>query len=189
MPEELAENMENMENEERILAEVTPSISRRAIAVFMLLALGGVLIYVTFSTPPQSLIWRSVFVVAGIGALVVADTLRRATAFRIIMTHDEIRDTQGRVLCRMDDITAVEKSAFAFKPSNGFLLVTKQPQSRVWAPGLWWRFGRKVGVGGVTSAAQGKYMADLVSLKLRGDLEKLHPRDGDYTFPLSPPSS
>ncbi len=181
--------MANKDDQERILAEVTPSPSRRVIAVCMLLALGAVLIYTAFSNPPESLIWRAVLVLVGIGAVAVADKLRRATVIRIVMTHDIIRDTAGRVLCRVDDVTAVEKSAFAFKPSNGFSLITKEPQSRFWAPGMWWRIGRRIGVGGVISAAEAKYMADLVSLKLRGDLEKLHPRDGDYTFPSSPPSS
>jgi len=147
------------------------------IAVSMLAALGGVLIYVAFSNPPASQVWRAGFVLVGIGALVVADLLRRATQIRIVMTHEVIRDTSGRVLCRVDDIALVEKSAFAFKPSNGFSIITKKPQSRVWAPGLWWRFGRRIGVGGVTSAAEAKFMADIISLELRGDLEKLHPKD------------
>lgn len=170
--------MTDTKDHERILAEISPSPSRRAIAILMLVMLGGLLIYLAFSNPPESLILRTSLVVIGIGAVVMGDRLRRATAVRIVMTHDVIRDTMGRVLCRVEDISAVEKSAFAFKPSNGFSVITKERQSRAWAPGLWWRIGRRVGVGGVTSAAEAKYMADLVSLKLRGDLEKLHPRDG-----------
>jgi hypothetical protein len=42
----------------------------------------------------------------------------------------------------------------------------KTPASRVWAPGLWWRFGKRVGVGGVTPAGQGKAMADVIAARI-----------------------
>lgn len=174
--------MAETEVPERILAEIAPSSARRVIAVTMAFGLGLVMVYVTFATPPQSILWRATFLVAGIGSLLIGDLVRRATAFRIIMTHDVIRDTTGRVLCQLDDIVGMERGALAFKPSNGFLLVTKVSQPKAWAPGLWWRFGRRIGVGGVTSAAQAKLMADLVLLKLNGDLERFQPRDsGDVS--------
>jgi hypothetical protein len=34
---------------------------------------------------------------------------------------------------------------------------------RAWYPGLWWRMGRRVGIGGVTSAAQTKAMAEIIA--------------------------
>ena len=80
-----------------------------------------------------------------------------------------LRDGNGRLLCRMDQIAGVDRGAFAFKPSNGFLVKLKEPMPRVWQPGLWWRLGRRIGVGGVTPAGQGKFMADMIALKLRGD--------------------
>lgn len=165
-----------MNDDERILAQIAPAAVRRVIAVGMLGGLGGLLIYLGFSAPDMSLTLRLTLFVPGIAALVMADRVRRATEFKIEMTDDLIRDTSGRLLCRLDDIVAIERSAFAFKPSNGFLIRTKQPIGRCWVPGLWWRFGRKIGVGGVTSAAEAKFMADLVALHLRGDLHKLHPR-------------
>jgi hypothetical protein len=38
--------------------------------------------------------------------------------------------------------------------------------SRVYAPGLWWRAGRRVAVGGVTSRAEGKAVAELINVML-----------------------
>jgi hypothetical protein len=66
----------------------------------------------------------------------------------------------------MDGIRSVERGAFAFKPSHGFTLVMKEKQPRAWAPGLWWRLGRRVGVGGVTSAGQTKFMAEQIALRI-----------------------
>ena len=97
------------------------------------------------------------------------------------------------IRARMDEIDRVERGAFAFKPSNGFLVHLKKPGHRAWQPGLWWRMGRKLGIGGVTPAGQAKFMADMIALRLRGgdplgfgledaaDDAKDDPKDSDKT--------
>ena len=65
-----------------------------------------------------------------------------------------------------DDIARVERGAFALRPSNGFLLHLHAPGPRAWAPGLWWRLGRRLGVGGVTAAGQSKGMAEILTAML-----------------------
>ena len=156
-------------SETKVVAEVAPSPARRFLAVAMLVVLGTMVVYMTFSAPPASLLWRILLLVVGVAALFLADMLRRSTLYKIELTDEVLRDTAGRELCRLDDIAAVERGAFAFKPSHGFLIRTKAPQSRVWAPGLWWRFGRRIGVGGVTPSGQAKFMAELIALRLAED--------------------
>jgi hypothetical protein len=56
--------------------------------------------------------------------------------------HVEMREEGGRQLFRVEDVDRVDNSAFAFKPAAGFLVHLKTP--RVYAPGLWWRSGRRV---------------------------------------------
>ena len=104
--------------------------------------------------------------VAGGLALCGANRLYRAASFKISLTDDNIVDSAGRELCRLDNIASVQRGAFAFKPSNGFLIRLKSPLPRTWAPGLWWRFGRNVGVGGVIPASEAKFMAEMISLYL-----------------------
>lgn len=154
---------------DEILATVTPSPMRRWMAVAMLVALGGLLVWLAITVPPQSLVLQLFLLALGCGALVMADLIRRATETHIALTAEGLRDGNGRLLCRMDQIAGVDRGAFAFKPSNGFLVKLKEPMPRVWQPGLWWRLGRRIGVGGVTPAGQGKFMADMIALKLRGD--------------------
>ncbi|MBV1903223.1 MAG: hypothetical protein KUG58_06275 [Marinosulfonomonas sp.] len=149
-----------------VVAEIAPSGARRFLALAMLVVLGSMVVYLTFSAPPASLLWRVLLVVVGVGALFLADMMRRATLQKIELTDEVLRDTSGRELCRIDNIAAVERGAFAFKPSHGFLIRTKTPQPRAWAPGLWWRFGRKIGVGGVTPSGQAKFMAEMIALRL-----------------------
>ena len=35
-----------------------------------------------------------------------------------------------------------------------------------WQPGLWWRLGNRIGVGGMTPGSQAKAMAEIIAIKL-----------------------
>lgn len=149
-----------------VLARITPSGPRRFFGIAVLAVLGGLLIYLSLVLPQVSLAWRAFLL--GLGAVVVfvAEQMRRATELTLELTEEELRETSGRVLARLDDVTGIERGMFAFKPSNGFTLRTRARQGRVWAPGLWWRIGRRIGVGGVTSASEAKAMAETITALL-----------------------
>lgn len=115
--------------------------------------------------------WVAMLLVFSAAVFWVAWSLWRATAFRLVLTEEALIEealdgTPGRVLCQLDDIAGVERGTFAFKPSNGFVVRLKTPAPRAWAPGLWWRFGKRVGVGGVTPSGQGKAMADVIAARI-----------------------
>lgn len=150
-----------------MVARISPSPFRRALAIGILLTLGGLLIYLAMVRPPGALIWQAFLLVTGGLVLYLADQVRRATALTIEFSDGRITDSAGRELCRLDDIQSIERGAFAFKPSNGFLIHLKSRKPRVWAPGLWWRTGRRIGVGGVTPASQAKFMSDMIAYRLR----------------------
>jgi hypothetical protein len=76
---------------------------------------------------------------------------------------ERIYDDTGTELCRLDDIVEIERGLALFKPSGGFVLRVKTAGPRSWSPGLWWRAGRRVGVGGATSSRAGKHMADAIT--------------------------
>ena len=148
-----------------ILAVVEASKGRRLMACIVIYGLGVLVLYITFAQPPQFALM--LFMIAlGFGALVLGDKLRRVTATTIIMTEDGISSSDGTVLAPMDQIVSVDRGAFAFKPSNGFTLKLETKQPRSWAPGLWWRLGRYVGVGGVVSAGQSKFMAEQIAFRI-----------------------
>ena len=150
---------------DEVLASVKASATRRWMGVGMLAAIGGIVIYVAFATPPDTL-WQIFLLATGAGALWMADAMRRATEHGIELTRKELRDTSGVCLARVDDIRVVERGFLAFKPSNGFLIRTKTAGSRRWRPGMWWRLGRQIGVGGVTPASQTKPMSEILSAML-----------------------
>lgn len=152
-----------------VITRLKPSLVRRYFAVAIVFTLGLILLILAFNKPPETFGWQVFLIVLGGGSIWLAETMRRATAIWLELTDEELRESSGRVLCRIEDIASVERGAFAFKPSNGFLINLNARQSRAWAPGMWWRIGNKIGVGGVTSASEGKFMADLIAMKLKGE--------------------
>lgn len=151
--------------DEEVLATVAAGGGRRVLGLGMLAFLGVLLIYIAFSASP-SFGFRIFLLATGTSALVLAEGMRRATGQVLELTRAELRDTAGNVLARIEDVTAINRGPFDFKPSNGFLLVTKTPQSRVWRPGLWWRFGRRIGVGGMTQRRETKFMSEMIAVML-----------------------
>ncbi|WP_368487269.1 hypothetical protein [Celeribacter sp. HF31] len=152
---------------------VTPSPMRRVTAVGMLVVLGVLLLRVALGPEGLGAGWLVMLLAMAAGVFWVALRLWQATARRLVLTEEALVEeapdgTRGRVLCRLDEIARVERGTFAFKPSNGFVIRLNAPAARVWAPGLWWRFGKRIGVGGVTPAGQGKAMADVIAARIGG---------------------
>ncbi|MEM5477789.1 hypothetical protein [Pacificibacter sp. AS14] len=153
--------------EEKVFA-LPATMPRRVFAVVTLGGLGLIHFWILLTTPPVALIGK-VFLLA-MGAVLLYGTYRLwvSTSRDILMTAEDVREEGGRVLCQIDDIHHVQRGAFAFKPSNGFVIVLNDnmPSRRGWAPGLWWRLGRRIGVGGVTSPGAGKAMADVLAARV-----------------------
>lgn len=152
-------------DEDGVYAHVSASPPRRLFACGVLFGLGALLLYLPLEVPLT--FWGTVTMLAfGFGVLVLAEQQRRATLLTLSLTETELWDSSGRLLAKMDEIVLVDRGTFAFKPSNGFTLVLNTKKPRAWVPGLWWRVGRRVGVGGVTSSGQAKFMAEQIALRL-----------------------
>ncbi|SDD75377.1 hypothetical protein [Ruegeria marina] len=145
-----------------VVAVVEASAPRRWLALVMLVGLGGLLIYVALATPP-TFFWQVFLIALGAASLWMAQGMYAATAGRVELTDSTLRSGTGEVIALVEDIEQIERGAFAFKPSNGFLIRTRTPAARAWRPGLWWRIGRRIGVGGVTPGSQTKFMAEMIS--------------------------
>ncbi|WP_370400840.1 hypothetical protein [Sulfitobacter sp. JB4-11] len=156
--------MIQFEDENEVLATVRASAGRRLLGLVSLAVLGFLLIYIAFVRPPE-LIWQMFLIGVGAAALWMADAMRRATASRVELTPKGLRDGDGTVIAAIDDIEGMDRGFFAFKPSNGFLLKLRAGtgEGRMWRPGLWWRMGRRIGIGGMTPGNQTKFMSDILA--------------------------
>ncbi|MBL4768242.1 MAG: hypothetical protein JKY94_11085 [Rhodobacteraceae bacterium] len=151
--------------EDEVLAVVSVSQVRRWLGVGILASIGVMLLYFAFSTSPG--FKPQLFLIGvGVAALWLADKMRRATGLWIELTATELRDSTGRLIVKIDDIKSVDAGFLAFKPSNGFLIRSAAGQSRVWRPGLWWRLGKSIGIGGVTPGSQAKAMSQIILMMI-----------------------
>lgn len=148
-----------------VLATIEASAPRRVMGTAMLGAVGCILVYVAFSAPPSPA-WLAFLLVVGAAALWLAVRMWQATVHRIELTEEELRCSDGQRIARVEEIEAIDRGFFAFKPSNGFLIRTSVQGERAWMPGLWWRAGRRIGIGGVTPGAQGKAMSEILAALL-----------------------
>lgn len=151
-------------DEGRIIARVSATGARRVVGVGTLAVLGLLLLWLLVAEPPAELAWQVFLLVMGVGALWMAQMMWRSTGRELWLTEDALMDSTGTVLARVEDIAKVDRSMFAMKPSNGFLVQLKEPGARAWQPGLWWRMGRRVAVGGVTAGRDTKPMADALAM-------------------------
>lgn len=152
-------------DENGVFAEVHASSVRRVFACVVIYGLGAMIIYMAFAQPP-TFGYLLMLIALGTGILLLGERLRKATRGRLVLTQTGVFDQDGNTIALISDIVGVERGAFAMKPSNGFTLRLRSKQPRTWAPGLWWRLGRRVGVGGVTAAGQSKFMAEQIALRL-----------------------
>ena len=146
-----------------VIAKLEASPVRRGLALFVMMLLGFLLLYLAITTDAS--FFHKVFLVVVVAAVFfMARAMQRGTT-----GHIELRDTglffeNGKRLSSIDNITRVERGVFAFKPSNGFVVSLKQKTHRAWVPGLYWKFGTKIGVGGVTAPSDAKFMADTLTV-------------------------
>ncbi|SLN27929.1 hypothetical protein [Roseisalinus antarcticus] len=152
-------------DENGVYLRLDASPMRRLFAVGVFYGLGGMVAWLALG-PPLSMGARLGLLVLAFAALFQGEALRRATQGAILLTTAGLVDGSGRVLAALDEIERVERGTFAFKPSHGFLVVLKHRAPRAWVPGMWWRMGRRVGIGGVTAGSQGKAMADRLAMVL-----------------------
>ena len=146
------------------IGRIDPNPVRRGVGVAMAGLLGVILLYLVAVAPPRDLAYLVMQIVFGIVALWLAVTMWQASAIPLILTRKELKEEGGRSLFQIDNVASVDRGFFAFKPATGFLIRLKEPDpaGRVYAPGLWWRARKRVMVGGVTSGAQAKSVADLI---------------------------
>lgn len=151
----------NAQPDPDVLIAISASQARRWLGIAALFGLG--VLFLTLVFEPTGGVWRFLFLGLGGIAFFAADRLRHYTSDTIELTREVIRTGSGRHLARVSNVKAVERGAFAFKPSNGFLIRLREREGRGWAPGLWWQRGKLLGIGGVIPGGQSRAMAEILA--------------------------
>ncbi len=140
-----------------------PSPARRIVGLAFQLALGALLLWIAVANPPEQLGWLLFVIGFGIAALVLAQKGWRGSAQGIVLDAGGLKQEDGTVIAPIGNIASVDRALFSFKPSNGFLIRLREAPGGAWVPGMWWRLGRRVGIGGVTGGSETRMMADALS--------------------------
>ena len=145
-----------------IVASIEVSPFRRWAGVVVTAGLGLLLLSVAILSPPPHPLSLLLLLLAGGVALWQARRMQRAGLKSIHLTENALIDDAGEVLTTLEEIERIDRGVFAFKPSNGFVLVLRAPRPRAWVPGLWWQRGRRLGIGGTATPQQTKNVADII---------------------------
>ena len=148
---------------ERIVAEAQASGGRRIFGLASLIGLGGLLTWLALSQN-MDVQWRALLLALALGGFLLGAAFWRATELRLTLTETALLDSRGRIVASVAEVQKVDRSAFAMKPSNGFVLTLAHRGTRVWCPGIWWRLGRRVAVGGVLPGHETRAMADALAI-------------------------
>jgi hypothetical protein len=147
------------------LIEVAASPGRRWFALGCLYGLGLIMAALVIVQPPPPA--ALIFMLAAGGLFIAAaEALRRATEVTLRLTEVGLADSRGRILARWDEIERIDRGLMAMKPTGGFLLVLAGRAPRAWVPGMWWRSGRRIGVGGVLPQRPTRAMAEMIALRI-----------------------
>ena len=156
------------EDRTKPICKISASVARRAFGIAMLAALGAMFIWIGFVSVKSNIFTAATLGVLGIASFWCASVVLSATSASILLLRRGLVTSDNIVVAELDNIKAVERGLFALKPSSGFVILLKRPMPLVWKPGLWWRFGRRIGVGGATTAAEGKIMAEAIQALMSG---------------------
>ena len=144
---------------------LAPTGFRTATGIAVMLALALLLLRAALG---QGVVAQALMIAAALAALALALAMWRGRADSLHWTEAGLTDAAGRLIAGRDAIARVERNPMALKPSNGFTLHLARPQPRAWRPGLYWRVGQRVGVGGLTAPGVAKALADRIALDTAG---------------------
>lgn len=153
-----------------IMLQVAPAPVRRTAVSGVMAFLGLWGLWLALSDGGAETGLRLLLAILGVAATLAAVTLLRATDVTLTLDDAGLTDSRGRVLARLDEVVAVERGALSLAPTGGFVLRLATAGPAHWVPGVWWRVGTRVGVGGTTPRLKTREMAQLIEamLALRG---------------------
>ncbi len=153
------------DTEDKLLARLRVGGARRVVAILAVTLLGGAVLYLA-AAEGMDIGWRAFLI--GLGAIMLwgAWAIQKATETDLLLKRSGLYDASGRMIAEMDNIDAVDRGVFAVKPPSGFVIRLKKRMKSGWAPGVWWRVGRKIGIGGAVSGLETKAVAEILELAL-----------------------
>lgn len=85
----------------------------------------------------------------------------------LLLADDGLRNHRGELLVGYDEIERVHRGLFALRPAQGLAISLRTPHQAAFVPGLYWRFGRRIGIGGATQPGSTRAFAEHIEAARR----------------------
>lgn len=154
-----------------VIVKIQPSFGRRIFGIAILCLAALIMLNYAFGDKAQSIVLRVFLLLFAVVFLWHAQTNLRFADAALILKRDGLFDNHGELICNLSNINRIDRGWISFKPSNGLLIRMHRPMPLKWVPGLYWRFGKNLGVGGMVSPVLTKEMSDKLLLLMQ---EKVH---------------
>ena len=105
--------------------------------------------------------------------------LKRYSKVGFLINQSGLFNLDGSIICEIGDIERIDVSPYTFKSANGFIVILKTKSSFKSIPGLYWRLGNRLSIGGLVSKNESKFL----SQTLLGFYEENEKKTGqNYSF-------
>ena len=85
--------------------------------------------------------------------------LKRYSKVGFQINSTGLYDLETNLICKIDDIHKVDVSPYTFKSANGFIVFSKTKSKFRSVPGLYWRLGNRISIGGLISKNESKFLS------------------------------
>ena len=143
--------------------------SRYRLGIIVIGFLGVTLIYNALKLDNNDYQLEKIFFsILGSAIVYLAFRFANKTKRGIIFNKTGLYELDGVLICPLNEIKEVDTSPYTFKPANGFIIKLKKSTKFGWSPGLWWKYKKRMTVGGMIS----KQESVIASQLLKDFLEK-----------------
>ena len=146
--------------------EMKVSPFRRWFAAGTVALTGVIFLGMALQNPPNGALLQ--LMIWALAALLLASALKlwRDTEVGVRLVGTRLETCAGELIVAMEDVEAIERGHFAFRPSNGFSLSLKRKAALRWRMGLWWTAGKRAAFGGAASSVEAKRLAEAIEHRL-----------------------
>ena len=85
--------------------------------------------------------------------------LKRYSKVGFLINQSGLFNLDGSIICEIGDIEIIDVSPYTFKSANGFIVILKTKNSFKLIPGLYWRLGKRLSIGGLVSKTESKFLS------------------------------
>ena len=156
-----------------VILKIKPSAGRRIFGIIILCLVAVIMMNYAFGDKAQSIVLRFILLLMAVVFLWQAQANLRFIGAALILKREGLFDDQGALICSLSNINQIDRGWISFKPSNGLLVRMHKPMALKWSPGLYWRFGKSLGIGGMVSPVLTKEMSDKLLLLMQENVHNI----------------